>query len=169
MDVAAKVLKAEGLNIETELLWVSPSVEISSTRRNFSLTFKKKIKWYPAQLDTPLEWVVTLGAELEAEVNKNGKIQKIKIVSVQLESAAQAYVRVLKEIKYKPIPFRSQSSQFPLTVDGNPLELNNDGAAIVLVPESGRTLGTRGQHQCDAAGQKQITDSPRSSAIKIPQ
>ena len=142
LDVAAKVLKAEDLNIEIELLWVSPSVEISSTRRNFSLTFKKKIKWYPAQLDTPLEWVVTLGAELEAEVNKNGKIQKIKIVSVQLESAAQAYVRVLKEIKYKPIPFRSKSSQFPLTVDGNPLEQNNDGAAIVLVPESGRTLGT---------------------------
>ena len=141
LDVAAKLLKEEGLNIETELLWVSPSMEISSTRRNVSIIFSKKIKWYPPQPQPPLEWVVTLRAELEAEVNKNGKVQGIKIISVQLESVAQAFVRVLTEIKYKPIPFRSQSSQFPLTVDGNPLELNNDGAAIVLVPESGRTLG----------------------------
>ena len=141
LDVAAKLLKEEGLNIETELLWVSPSMEISSTRRNVSIIFRKKIKWYPPQPQPPLEWVVTLRAELEAEVNKNGKVQGIKIISVQLESVAQAFVRVLTEIKYKPIPFRSQSSQFPLTVDGNPLELNNDGAAIVLVPESGRTLG----------------------------
>ena len=66
LDVAAKVLQQEDLNIETELLWVSPSVAISPTRRNVSLIFRKKIKWYPAQLDTPLEWVVTLRAEFES-------------------------------------------------------------------------------------------------------
>ena len=164
LDVAAKVLQQEDLNIETELLWVSPSVAISPTRRNVSLIFRKKIKWYPAQLDTPLEWVVTLRAEFEAEINKNGKLQEIKIDSVRLESGAQAYVRVLTEIKYKPIPFRSQSSQFPLSVDGNPLEKNKDGAAIVLVPASGVDLEIG-----DASGVMLLGKDKLLTLPKVPQ
>ena len=164
LDVAAKVLHQEDLNIETELLWVSPSVAISPTRRNVSLIFRKKIKWYPAQLDTPLEWVVTLRAEFEAEINKNGKLQEIKIDSVRLESGAQAYVRVLTEIKYKPIPFRSQSSKFPLSVDGNPLEKNKDGAAIVLVPASGVDLEIG-----DASGVMLLGKDKLLTLPKVPQ
>ena len=141
VNVAKALLEQESLNIEIDLLWISPSEEISATRRHISLTFRKKIKWYPTQIDTPLEWVVTLKAELEAEVNKGGKVQEMKIASIQLESSAQAYVRVLTKIKCKPIPFRSRSSQLPLTLDGSPLVMNNQNVAIVLVPESGITLG----------------------------
>ena len=166
LDVAAKVLQQEDLNIETELLWVSPSVEVSSIRRNVSLVFRKKIKWYPAQLDTPLEWVVTLRAEFEAEINKNGKLQEIKIDSVRLESGAQAYVRVLTEIKYKPIPFRSQSSQFPLSVDGNPLEKNKDGAAIVLVPASGVNLEIGDASGVMLLGKDKLLTLPKVSQSK---
>ncbi len=166
LDVAAKVLQQEDLNIETELLWISPSLEISSTRRNVSLIFRKKIKWYPAQLDTPLEWVVTLRAELEAEVNEDGSIQDMKIASVRLESAAQAYVRVITEIKYKPIPFRSQSSQFPLTVDGHPLEKNNDGAAIALVPASGVALEIGDAGDVMLLGKNKLLTLPKVSQSK---
>jgi hypothetical protein len=166
LDVAAKVLQQEDLNIETELLWVSPSVEVSSIHRNVSLVFRKKIKWYPAQLDTPLEWVVTLRAELEAEVNKDGNVQDIKIASVRLESGAQAYVRVLTEIRYKPIPFLSQSSQFPLTVDGHPLEKNKDSAAIVLVPASGVDLDVGDAGDVMLLGKNKLLTLPKVSQSK---
>ena len=86
-----------------------------------------------------------MGRDLEGRVggriNKGGQVQEMKIASIQLESSAQAYVRVLTKIKCKPIPFRSRSSQLPLTLDGSPLVTNNQNVAIVLVPESGITLG----------------------------
>ena len=101
----SKSTQQEDLNIEIELLSVSPSVEVSSIRRNVSLVFRKKIKWYPAQLDTPLEWVVTLRAEFEAEINKNGKLQEIKIDSVRLESGAQAMYECLRKSSTSPSCF----------------------------------------------------------------
>ena len=140
VDVAMALLEEESLNIEIDLLWISPSEEISDTRRRISLTLRKKTKWYPIQIDTPLEWVVTLKAQLEAEINENGEVQEMKIASVQLESRPQAHVRVLTKIKCKPIPFRSQSSELPLTLDGSPLVTNKDNMAIVLVPDSGIAL-----------------------------
>ena len=73
---------------------------------------------------------------------------------------------MLTEIKYKPIPFRSQSSQFPLSVDGNPLEKNKDGAAIVLVPASGVNLEIGDASGVMLLGKDKLLTLPKVSQSK---
>lgn len=138
LEIVDQLLPQNDFYIRTEILWISPSQEISPTQRNTAVIFSKNIKWRPKDSDRPLEWLVILEAKMQAEVSIEGEVNELKIESIQLKSGAQAYVRVLRKLKFKPIPFGSQVSQFPLIIDGNPLGKND---TIVLVPESGVPLG----------------------------
>lgn len=140
-QIASTLLEDRYILIQgLEILWISPSREISDTKRAVSMTFSKKMKWYPPALENALEWTVNLIADLEVNLDTDGIIESIQISAVRLQSPRQVYARIKTEITQRPIPFRSSSAPFNVLIEGSPLFSADDTEAIQLIPESGIEL-----------------------------